>query len=52
MKHDLLSENKIFLGSSFSSFNRRNLESLFCLTGMNLSPYMINFLKDKLPLNN
>ena len=34
------SENKIFLGSCFSSFKRRNLESLFCLTGINLSPYI------------
>ena len=34
------SENNILRGSCFSSFRRRNFESLFCRTGMNLSPYM------------
>ncbi len=44
------SGNKIFLGSCFSSLRRRNLESLFCLTGINLSPYMFLFSILNIPL--
>ena len=45
-----LSENKIFRGSCFSSFKRRNLESLFCRTGINLSPYIFHLKYYNAPL--
>jgi hypothetical protein len=46
------SENNILRGSCFSSFRRKNFESLFCLTGMNLSPYIFSVkLYFKLTIN-